>query len=339
MLYLITLCLIGGIISIVLGMRQAQREAPETAVARLTRMRERREDLTEDAIVRREREKQFAKQEEQRAARRKTTFLPSLSRLFMSHAILMRLENDLAQVRSPWRASELLTASLLFALVVFILLAYLGSPLLALPIAIACLFLPWSYVKVLRARYYRKFDEQLADTLMLMANSLKAGFSFLQSVEIVSREAQPPISDEFGRLTQEIALGVPISQAMESLSDRINSMDLSLMVTAVLIQREVGGSLAEILETIASVIRERVRIRGEIRTLTTQGRMTGMLLGILPISLGLILHFVTTMMAPDQESFVMPLINTAVGQTMLVIAGVMQVIGFTWIMKIVSIKV
>jgi tight adherence protein B len=109
-----------------------------------------------------------------------------------------------------------------------------------------------------------------------MANSLKAGFSFLQAVEMVSREAQPPISEEFGRLTQEIALGVSISQSMESLSERIRSMDLSLMVTAVLIQREVGGSLAEILETIASVIRERVRIRGEIRTLTTQGRMTGM---------------------------------------------------------------
>jgi tight adherence protein B len=201
------------------------------------------------------------------------------------------------------------------------------------------MFLPWGYVKMVRAKYYRKFDEQLADTLMLMSNSLKAGFSFLQSVEMVAREAQPPISEEFGRMTQEIALGVPITQAMDGMSERINSMDLSLMVTAVLIQREVGGSLAEILETIAAVIRERVRIKGEIRTLTTQGRMTGMLLGALPISLGMILHFVTKMMAPDQESFVMPLINTPMGQTMLMIAIVMQIIGFTAIMKIVSIKV
>jgi tight adherence protein B len=339
MLYLISLCLIGGFVLIILGLKQAQREAPETATARLTRLRERREELAVDNIVRRERDREFAKQEEQRAAVRKTTFLPSLSRYFMSNAILIKLENDLAQVRSPWRASELVTASLVFALLIFILCAFVGNILLALPVSLACMLLPWGYVKMIRAKYYRKFDEQLADTLMLMSNSLKAGFSFLQSVEMVAREAQPPISEEFGRMTQEIALGVPITQAMDSMAERINSMDLSLMVTAVLIQREVGGSLAEILETIAAVIRERVRIKGEIRTLTTQGRMTGMLLGALPISLGFILHFVTKMMAPDQESFVMPLINTAMGQTMLMIAIVMQIIGFISIMKIVSIKV
>jgi tight adherence protein B len=107
----------------------------------------------------------------------------------------------------------------------------------------------------------------------------------------------------------------------------------------VLIQREIGGSLAEILETIAAVIRERIRIKGEIRTLTTQGRATGAILGCLPIGLGLILHFVTRMLAPDQESFVGPLISTAPGQMMLLIAIAMQIMGFICIWKIVSIKV
>jgi tight adherence protein B len=116
-------------------------------------------------------------------------------------------------------------------------------------------------------------------------------------------------------------------------------MDLNLMITAVMIQREVGGSLAEILETIAAVIRERLRIKGEIRTLTTQGRATGAILGCLPIGLGIILHFVTVMMAPDQPSFVYPLISTAPGQMMLLIATFMQIMGFICIWKIVSIKV
>jgi tight adherence protein B len=116
-------------------------------------------------------------------------------------------------------------------------------------------------------------------------------------------------------------------------------MDLNLMITAVLIQREIGGSLAEILETIAAVIRERLRIKGEIRTLTTQGRATGAILGCLPIGLGVLLHFATAIMAPDQPSFVYPLVFTAQGQMMLLVASFMQIMGFLSIWKIVSIKV
>ncbi len=160
----------------------------------------------------------------------------------------------------------------------------------------------------MKAKYSRQFEQQLADTLMLMANSLRAGFSFLQSLEMVSRESQPPISDEFQRLTQEISIGVPVNQALENMGARVRSPDLDLVITAVLIQREVGSSLAEILEVISRVIGERIRIRGEIRTLTAQGRLTGAILGFLPLTLGLAIHLVGSVTTPNEESFVQPLI-------------------------------
>jgi tight adherence protein B len=302
-------------------------------------LRSRREELAPDSVSERERDKDFIKQEEQRAAVRKTTFLPSLSKFFSSNVMLARSKRPGASACNA--RSKLLAASVLLGLLVFMCCRLWASRLTGRCPGrdLAACSLPWLYVKQLRAKYYRKFDEQLADTLMLVSNSLKAGFSFLQSIEMVAREAQPPIADEFGRVTQEIAVGVNITDAMDNLGNRINSMDLNLMITAVLIQREIGGSLAEILETIAAVIRERLRIKGEIRTLTTQGRATGAILGCLPIGLGLILHFVTAMMAPDQPSFVYPLVSTAQGQMMLLIATFMQIMGFICIWKIVSIKV
>jgi len=338
--YLIAIILLAGVGMVVLGWQEAQREAPEAIVSRLARVRARREEMMPQNVQERERERIFAQNQEQAArAGRRTTTLPSLSRFFTKNEILMRLEEDLTQSRSQWRASELVSFSVFLSLLAFILFSYFVSPILALPVAAACLFIPWMYVKVLRQRLYRKFDEQLADTLLLMANSLKAGFSFLKSVDMVAREAQSPICDEFGRINQEIAVGIPVDTALDNLSHRIKSVDVNLMVTAVIIQREVGGSLSEILETISAVIRERVRLKGEIRTLTTQGRATGAILGCLPISLGIILHFVTKAMSPREPSFIEPLFHTAPGQVMLVIATVMQLIGFAIIWKVVSIKV
>ena len=254
---------------------------------------------------------------------------------------LHRLEEELLQARSPWRASELLVASIFAAVLTFLVLWPLFGlpPFLAAPVSALCLFGPWIVVRIMKMSYQRRFEVQLADTLMMMANGLRAGFSFLQAMEMVSRESQPPISDEFQRMTQEISVGVPVNQALENMAARVRSNDLDLMVTAVLIQREVGSSLAEVLEIIARVIGERLRIRGEIRTLTSQGRLTGMILGFLPLSLGVVLHLVGKVMTPGEPSFVSPLIDTAPGQAMLGVGIVMQLIGFMIIMKIVSIKV
>ena len=120
---------------------------------------------------------------------------------------------------------------------------------------------------------------------MLLANSLRAGSSFLQSVEMVCREAQPPISTEFSRVIREVNLGLPLDDALANLGRRMKSDDLDLMITAIAIQHQVGGNLAEILDTIAYTIRERVRIKGEIKTLTAQQRMSGYVVGFLPVAL------------------------------------------------------
>lgn len=340
--YIIGLGLFVGIVMFLIGLRQGPQEAPETAAEKLTRVRARRDEISPDAKSRAEREldKEFARREEQRVRQqRRETTLPSLSKLVIAFQPFSRLEEELLQARSPWRASELIVFSIFASVVSLIVLLWLRFGLFSVPVAISFWFTPWLYVRMLKAKYQRRFEVQLADTLMLMANSLRAGFSFLQSMEMVSREAQPPVADEFQRMVQEIAIGVPVNQALENMGARVKSADLDLVITAVLIQREVGSSLAEILEVISGVIGERLRIRGEIRTLTAQGRLTGIVLGFLPTVLGVVLHMVGRVMTPADPSFVWPLVSTEPGKVMLAIGLGMQFIGFIIIMKIVDIKV
>ncbi|HEX7949609.1 MAG TPA: type II secretion system F family protein, partial [Candidatus Limnocylindrales bacterium] len=129
------------------------------------------------------------------------------------------------------------------------------------------------------------FNKQLPDTITLIANALRAGSSFLQSIELVVRESRPPISIEFGRVIREVNLGLPFDTALDNMVKRVKSEDFELMATAIAIQHQVGGNLAEILDSIAFTIRERIRIKGEIRALTAQQRMSGYVVGGLPIGL------------------------------------------------------
>jgi tight adherence protein B len=145
------------------------------------------------------------------------------------------------------------------------------------------IFLPNFYLKGQQAKRLQKFDEQLGDMLNLMVNGLRAGYSTMQAMEAVSKELPAPISDEFRRVVQEMQLGVKMETALDNLLRRIPSDDLDLVITAINVQREVGGNLTEILDTISFTIRERVRIKGEIRVLTTQVAYSGKFLSLLPI--------------------------------------------------------
>ena len=145
------------------------------------------------------------------------------------------------------------------------------------------LFLPRFYVKNQQSRRLVRFNEQLGDMLNLMVNGLRAGYSTMQAMEAVSKELPPPICDEFRRVVQEMQLGVPMQISLDNLLRRIPSEDLDLVVTAINVQREVGGNLAEILDTISYTIRERVRIKGEIRVLTTQVMYSGRFLAMMPV--------------------------------------------------------
>lgn len=154
-------------------------------------------------------------------------------------------------------------------------------------------FIPRFYVKAQQTSRLNKFNDQLADMLNLMVNGLRAGYSVMQALEAVSRELPAPISDEFRRVVQEMQIGIPMEKALENLLRRIPSEDLDFVVTAVNVQREVGGNLAEILDTISFTIRERVRIKGEIRIMTAQVRTSGAVLSLIPVFLAVALWFIS----------------------------------------------
>ena len=167
---------------------------------------------------------------------------------------------------------------------------------------------------------------------MMVANAMRAGFSFLQAMDLVSKEMEPPISDEFKHVMRDIGLGASVERALDDMDKRVGSPDFSLVVTAVLIQQQVGGDLAHILDTISDTIQDRIRMRREVRTLTAQGRMSGWVLAILPFGLGALI----SVMNP---SYMEPLFTERVGQIAIGAAVVMVLIGFFVIQRIVDIDV
>lgn len=192
---------------------------------------------------------------------------------------------------------------------------------------------PLIYVRSQQGKRLTKFGSQLPDMLNLMVNGLRAGYSTMQAMEAVSKEMPPPISDEFRRVVQEMQLGIPMDKALDNLIRRIPSEDLDFVITAINVQREVGGPLAEILDTIAFTIRERIRIKGEIRVMTSQVVMSGRILSGVPFVVFVLLWFI------NQEYMGEFFNNIACGGTALVVGFIMIAIGYAIMMKIADIEV
>jgi tight adherence protein B len=203
-----------------------------------------------------------------------------------------KLSRDLARADLKLKPGEYVMVMVIIAAG----LAFVGfmiggrNPLAALGFGAIGLFLPGIYVKSQQSRRLLRFNDQLGDMLNLMVNGLRAGYSTMQAMEAVSKELPAPICDEFRRVVQEMQLGVSMQQSLDNLLRRIPSEDLDLVITAINVQREVGGNLAEILDTISFTIRERVRIKGEVRVLTTQVMYSGRFLSFLPVILMGILY-------------------------------------------------
>jgi tight adherence protein B len=217
----------------------------------------------------------------------------------------------------------------------FFLIGYLlfhRSLLLGMASSVAGFYAPNIYVKLQQRRRLNAFNNQLGDTINLLANSLRAGYSLLQAMETVAKELPAPISVEFARVVREVGLGLSNEQAMNNMLRRIQSDDLDLMITAINVQHEVGGNLSEILEIIGHTIRERVRIKGEIRVLTAQGMISGYVISFLPIALALILY----LMNPDYMS---AMFQELCGWIMVSVAVAGIITGFIAIQKIVRIEV
>jgi tight adherence protein B len=194
-------------------------------------------------------------------------------------------------------------------------------------------FLPRLYVNNKQGKRLKDFEGQLPDLLGLWVNSLRSGYSVLQALEAISREAPPPTSIEIKRVVMEVQIGITMEDALDHLLLRMPSEDLDLIVTAVNIQREVGGNLAEILEVISHTIRERIKIKGEIRVLTAQGRVTGYLIAGLPIVLGAFLFLINPTYMGRMFT------NRGCGWPMIAISFGLIGIGWTIINRIVDIEV
>ncbi len=217
-----------------------------------------------------------------------------LNRRVSSSSMGDRISRELARADLKFKVAEYF-ALIFMSTVLTGFLAYLIQPLLvsALIGAVVGFFLPRFYVKRQQTVRLIKFNDQLADMLNLMVNGLRAGYSTMQALEAVSRELPVPICDEFRRVVQEMQIGIPMEKSLENLLRRIPSDDLDFVVTAINVQREVGGNLSEILDTISFTIRERVRIKGEIRVMTANVRTSGAVLSLIPVFLSLALWFVS----------------------------------------------
>jgi len=256
------------------------------------------------------------------------------------------IARDLARADLKLKVSEYLFiwGAAIVGIPVFMFFAGFALPALQNPIillvgAVVGFFLPRWYVRRRQGKRINQFNKQLPDTITLVANALRAGSSFLQAIELVVREARPPISTEFARVIREVNLGLPFEQALENLVRRVRSEDLELMVTAISIQYSVGGNLAEILDSIAYTIRERVRIKGEIRTLTAQQRMSGYVVGFLPIALvGFLVVIAPSFMEPMLDPSV-NVLGIPTGIILFAIGGFMMFTGFMIIRRIVDIEV
>jgi tight adherence protein B len=277
---------------------------------------------------------------------RESVVVAGLSRVIERQDLNARLATDLARADLKMRPAEFILAwaATPFAFVAAAYVVGFLFPGFQNVVALVAFFLvglyaPRWFLKYRQRRRLKQFGDQLPDTITLLANSLRAGSSFLQGIELVTREARPPISEEFERVVRDMQLGLALHPALNNLVRRVASEDLELMVTAIQIQSQVGGNLATVLDSIAFTIRERIRIQGEIQTLTAMQRYSGYVITLLPVGLAVILFlispgYMSAMVEKPPEMFGLPM-----GVIFFAIGLVSMGIGYIFIRRIVDIKV
>ena len=259
--------------------------------------------------------------------------IPWLDKILSRVDLVPRLQRILNQAEIKWTPGALLLMSLVsFSIPGYLVLWRTGSYLLGFLIGAVGSFFPFAYVLILRGKRFKKFEAGLPDALDLMTSALRVGHSFNSAMSLVSRECADPIGSEFRAAFEEQNFGLELRIALENLVSRVPLQDLKIVVTAILIQRESGGNLAEVLEKTAYVIRQRFRLKRQVMTHTAQGRLTGWILTILPVALGFGLYLIN----PDTESL---LWRREIGVKLLFAAGGMIVVGSLIIQKIVRMDV
>ena len=205
------------------------------------------------------------------------------------------------------------------------------SILMTLLAVLVFAFAPPMYIANLKKRNTEAFEEQLGDCLMLISNSLRAGFSFEQAFESSAQDSKDPLRREFDRASREMRMGVNLERALDGICDRTDSTNMKLVSSAVLVQRQVGGNLADILDGVSSAIRERITIKKNIKTLTAQGRISGLIIGALPV----FMFFVIGLVNP---SYMSVFTTTLIGKIMLAACVFFELVGALIIRKLIDVK-
>jgi tight adherence protein B len=268
---------------------------------------------------------------------RRAGHIPIISSLISGKSSTDELALQLERADMKLTVSEFIAVRIFFALIALLLpIVLLGMApagiLVALGSAMVGYMLPKFYMLRGQSKRVSKLNAQLPDMLSMMANALKSGFGLMQSMDLVGKELEHPIATEIRRMLQDINVGAATDEALQNMARRSGSADLDIVVTAMLIQQSTGGNLAEILETVAHTMRERIRIRGEIKTLTTQQVMTGFIIGGLPIFIGLAVSVLN-------PSYISLLFTHTIGQVMVAGAVLMECFGLFIIKRILAIEV
>lgn len=295
-----------------------------TLTAGKRNMNRRLENFTSGMKIRPDIEAQIEK-------KKRRNIFQAIGTVLFKKSMTKQIEEQLTRADVPLRGEEFLVIWMFAGILPVVLVTAFveNHGVIMLVYALGIGLIPF-LVRSAQKKRQQTFNGQLGDALSIMSNSLRAGFSFQQAMEMVGREMPNPIGKEFSRTFREINLGVPTEEALQKMVKRVNSDDLDLLVTAVLIQRQVGGNLAEILDNISHTIRERIRIKGEIKTLTAQGRISGIIIGIMPPALAMIMMMIN-------PGYIMPFLQNTLGQMLLAAGVVIELIGVFLIGKIVNI--
>lgn len=259
--------------------------------------------------------------------------IPILNQVLVRWSWPARLRNFIGQAGMKVRAGKLILTSGVIGLVAYeVAQVFYGTFWISLAIGVPAALAPFIFVVIMRARRMAAFDREFPEVIELLSRSVRAGHSFTSGMEIVASDLPEPAATEFRVTFDEQRYGLPLRDALMNLCERVPSVDVRLFVIALLVQKETGGNLAEILDNLAHVIRERFRIKGEIRVRTAQGRMTAGILMALPLIMMIMLHSLD----PEYLSI---LFTDKLGQLLLITAGIMQVVGAFVVWRIVDIKV
>ena len=275
---------------------------------------------------------QMTDQDIEKEAKRLAKLTEGINKVIEKRTFGTKIATQLAQASLKLTVTEYLILNVASVIIMTILAFALFRNFLLIFGFIGGFFVPRLVVNILKAQRLKKFNDQLGDTINLLVNGIRSGYSMPQAMETVGRDMPPPISEEFRRVTLEIGLGIALEDSLQHMLRRVNSGDLDLMITAINVAYEVGGNLAEILDIISHTIRERVRIQGEIKTLTAQGQITGYVLSGLPFALTGILY------ALNRE-YMGRMFTTTCGWIMAGVAILIIALGFFAMQKITKIEV